>query len=76
MVSAGDAFQKHLEKHHNVSAATPAWLDGSKNQSPSVSAINRQLKELEKEKNQPSVSQPEMIKEQKPEKGKDMKMSM
>ena len=30
MVSPGQAFQEHLEKHHNVSAVTPAWLDNTK----------------------------------------------
>jgi hypothetical protein len=28
MKSVGDAFQEHLEKHHNVSAVTPVWLEG------------------------------------------------
>ena len=43
MVSPGEAFQQHLEKHHNVSAVTPVWLDNTQKK-PNLSKLKEKIR--------------------------------
>ncbi|CAN5819396.1 hypothetical protein BH10BAC2_BH10BAC2_27060 [soil metagenome] len=62
MKSVGDAFQDHLEKHHNVSAVTPVWLDGSqKKPMPSklkVKAKHQSLNDINCSAKQKNINTP------------------
>jgi hypothetical protein len=53
--SPGDAWMDHVEKHHNASAATPAYLDPSKQKGENVSKFQKLLKEVEKENDMAAI---------------------
>lgn len=55
MKSVGDAFQDHLEKHHNISAVTPVWLDALTDFRPKkVSAIKEKAQAIKAPKRESS----------------------